>query len=52
MLSTVPVPIHRAVFHRPHALPVGCDIRTRGRAWHGQVETGPRQLIGVPVDSS
>ena len=28
----------------------GCDAGTRGRAQQGQVETGPRRVIGVPVD--
>lgn len=38
-----------AVFHHHMLFGDGCDAGT-GRAEQGQVETGPRRLIGVPVD--
>lgn len=44
--------MHSAVFRHHMLSGYGSDAATRERAVQQQVETGPRQLIGVPVLST
>ena len=44
--------MHRPIFHHLMLWVMGTNAGTGGRTEQGQVETGPRRLIGVPVDSS